>query len=840
LTKKVLFILFLCAFSHEARTQCLNSFRLTLSGRQTEFGFDIVQIAGGDMIIAGQTTSFGAGGADIFLTRMTSAGVIVWSKTYGGPGDEQLRKIRLSLDGNILLTGSTKSYGNTQGAALAMEIDPNGNILWSAQFQESTGYSLGLDILATTDNGFLVSGSDYAPDASSDWLVAKLDASGNLVWTTRLNYATNEDAFSMIQKGDTVIVSGDENDNAFGDYSGVIVKLNLANGSLYSSQAYIIDGRGPFYSRIQSSGNQYRIMVHIIDEYSYAQMQEGFIITDQIFDPVSSFKINASPYDNNYYTGFYQTADGGFLATGSPTGSTQGYLFKFDPSGNLTFTTQLSSSNSFSVYSATQASDGTYWAVGSDNNHVSVIKLNSSGQFDYCPNSNPLVPIVPASLVFSPFTWSNISTYNFLPPSIAPASSAFTFTIDSLCYAPVCHIRLTAPDTICQNNDTTTVRASRTGDCGTSILWSVPSGAYSQPIDDSTIRVHFSADGSYSILAAGTDPCSPSQDSLQLVTQYSPASINLGPDTVLCNGGDLLLNAGSGFVTYQWQDFSANPTYQATHTGQYYVSATNLCHQTFTDTISVAIRTADSFSVYPADTSFCKQGPVSFTAQGGDTYNWSPATGLNNTGISDPTALIDSSIDYQLLVTDTLCHRSHQFTVSITIDPPPILSLSKSNDLDCSVGSAQLQVTGGVSYIWSPVSSLNNDTIGNPVASPTATTTYYIQGSNAIGCSTTDSITVYFTKEGEANFYLPNAFTPNNDGHNDVFRIIVRGSVQLGRFSVFDRWGQIVFSTTNISQGWDGTYRGSVLPAGTYVWEVSASTPCTGPMFQKGVIMLIR
>jgi gliding motility-associated-like protein len=184
-------------------------------------------------------------------------------------------------------------------------------------------------------------------------------------------------------------------------------------------------------------------------------------------------------------------------------------------------------------------------------------------------------------------------------------------------------------------------------------------------------------------------------------------------------------------------------------------------------------------------------------------------TPLGRSASTSPSTGHIPSGQYFVSVT-TFCHQTFTDTIAVAIR-------SVDSDLDCSVGSTQLQVTGGVSYIWSPASSLNNDNIYDPIASPTATTTYSVQAANALGCSSIDSITVYFTKEGESNFYLPNAFTPNNDGHNDVFRIIVRGSVKLGRFSVFDRWGQIVFSTTNFSQGWDGTYRGSVLPAGTYV-----------------------
>src|SRR6185503_7006691 len=90
--------------------QCSNSFRYMLKGNNQEFAFDVLELPGGDKIIGGQTKSFGAGGWDFYLTRMTKSGAIVWNKTYGGAGDEVMRRLRLSDDGNILITGSTTSY----------------------------------------------------------------------------------------------------------------------------------------------------------------------------------------------------------------------------------------------------------------------------------------------------------------------------------------------------------------------------------------------------------------------------------------------------------------------------------------------------------------------------------------------------------------------------------------------------------------------------------------------------------------------------------------------------------------------------------------------------------
>jgi gliding motility-associated-like protein len=827
------------AISLTVHSQCANSFRLSLSGSKTEFGYDIVEIAGGDLIFAGQTTSFGNGGTDIFLTRISPSGVVLWSKAYGSTGEELLRKLRLALDGNILITGTSNSYEQGVGAAIAMEIDLNGNIVWQNQLEETTGHALGLDILSTTDNGFVVSGTDYAPDNSSDWLLAKLDAAGNLVWTKRLDYDVNEDAFSMIQKGDTLITLGNEN-GAAGNYAGILAKLAISDGTLYNSSSFAMDGRGVFSGKIQSSSNQYRFSVHIIDGFSYAQMQEGFIMTDQLFNPINYFKINASPYDNFDFSSFFQTADGGFLATGSPTSLTQGYIFKFDAAGNLTFSTEITSGTPFTIYSAIQGSDGSIWAVGSDNGHVSLIKLNASGQFQYCPNLNPSIPLAPTTLTFSPFTWNNVSSYHFQPPSGIFTAKAFSFAVDSICVEPACLITLGGRVLICGELDTVTYYASRTGDCGPNILWSVPVGSYSQQLNDTTIRVRFPGDGSYTVTAAGNDPCRVAQTSLNELVKLSPDSINLGPDTIFCGVGHLLLDAGPGFATYDWQFGNGNQTYYVTQSGVYHVTATNYCQQTFADTIRVLLRSDDSFAVSPLDTTFCTPGPISFNATGGDTYQWSPAAGLSNPAIPNPVALIDTSTNYLLLITDTVCHRSKQFDVSLTVAAPPLLSVSKSNDVDCSTGSAQLKASGAIAYNWSPAATLSSDTVSDPIASPRETTTYFVQGANALGCTTTDSIVVNFTKTGEADFYLPNAFTPNNDGHNDRFRIVARGTFKMELFSVFDRWGQLVFSTKDISQGWDGTCKGSILPAGTYVWELEANNFCAGTVFRMGTVILIR
>ena len=836
--QRFLFFALLMTSAIYSRSQCNSTFKLSLNGNGTEFAYDIVEIAGGDMIIAGQTTSFGAGGNDIFLTRMTKDGNIVWSKTYGGANDEQIRKIKLAADGNILITGQTMSYGNPSGNVLAMKIDLNGIVLWSIQLGENIGYSLGLDIISTTDNGFVIVGTDYAPVGTGDWLITKVDASGNILWTKRLTNNFSEDAFSVIQKNDTLLVSGDCLTSS--DYSNVIVKMALVDGTVYNSRSYIIDGRGAFSSKIEYSSNQYRLSVHIIDGASYAQMQEGFIMMDPMLNPLKTFKINASPYTNNYFTGFFQTSDGGFITTGSPSGSNQGYLYKFDQAGNLVFTNEFSSTGSLLVYSAIQASDLSIWVVGSENGHAIVIKLNTQGQFENCANQPVQSDILQPSLSNAVFNWAAITTFNFQSPAITPTSTGFSFIIDSLCFAPTCSIQLLGKDSVCGATDTITYTAIRNGDCGGNILWSLPQGVYSKVSTDTTIQVQFPVSGSYTVLAASSNICAPQKDSVQVFVKLSPTSVFLGNDSTLCYNASVLLNAGSGFQSYLWQDGNSSETYSATRSGVYYVTATNYCAQTLSDTVNLNFRRLSPFLVAPADTSFCIPAPVPFTATGGDIYNWSPATYLSNAQISNPTALPDSSIVYQLKITDTVCNISQDLQVKITIDPLPIVSLSKSNDIDCTIATAHLTAAGGNTYQWSPATSLNNPNIPNPIANPTETTTYTVEAFNSLGCNTIDSLTIYFTKTGVSNIYLPNAFTPNGDGHNDIFMVEALGAAKIKHFSIFNRWGQMVFSTDDIAKGWDGTFNGVAQPAGTYVWQVQTSDPCVASPFKKGQVTLIR
>jgi gliding motility-associated-like protein len=178
--------------------------------------------------------------------------------------------------------------------------------------------------------------------------------------------------------------------------------------------------------------------------------------------------------------------------------------------------------------------------------------------------------------------------------------------------------------------------------------------------------------------------------------------------------------------------------------------------------------------------------------------------------------------------------------VGVAIRAKPTITLSKSNDVNCTVGSARLTASGGNRYSWSPFTGLDRADVSDPLAAPAATTTYHVLATSAGGCTAEDSIQVLVSMVPSDNSLLmPNAFTPNGDGANDCFGVRHWGAVSELQFSIYDRWGKMVFYTEDPSQCWDGNSRGTQLPSGTYVYTITAKTAC-GDVVRKGTVMMIR
>jgi gliding motility-associated-like protein len=262
-------------------------------------------------------------------------------------------------------------------------------------------------------------------------------------------------------------------------------------------------------------------------------------------------------------------------------------------------------------------------------------------------------------------------------------------------------------------------------------------------------------------------------------------------------------------------------------------------HDFLQDTAMFSVRKSNFIS--PRDTSTCMGSPVKLMGNNGaeTNYLWSPATGLNDPTAQNPIVNIQSSTEYSLTVRENRCQFDSTFKVYVTVHSLPDVQALSSNDIDCSNFTAQLTALGATAYNWHPASGLDNPGSSHPIADIDSTTIFTVIGTDENGCSNEDTVLVKVSGGGKVNFALPNAFTPNGDGHNDCFGIRRWGNVQLYEFSIYNRWGQRIFTTTNPSQCWDGTFQGQIQDPGGYAYVIRGLSKC-GSIRRTGIVMLVR
>jgi gliding motility-associated-like protein len=245
--------------------------------------------------------------------------------------------------------------------------------------------------------------------------------------------------------------------------------------------------------------------------------------------------------------------------------------------------------------------------------------------------------------------------------------------------------------------------------------------------------------------------------------------------------------------------------------------------------------------VVSADTSICIGSNTVIRASGGSFYQWTPDTYLQSpnqaqTQVIQPT----STTRYVVEVRDTLgCPKPVYDTVIVFVRPLPNVSIGFSDTTLVRGQSIRLSASGAQTYQWSPSTGLSATNVASPVASVNTDITYIVKGTSNFGCIAYDTVSLKFY-DVYPGMYVPNAFTPNGDGLNDVARPILLGMKELKSFRIYNRYGQLVFETNQVGKGWDGTVDGKLQDMGTYVWYAEGLTFTGQERKQKGTIILIR
>lgn len=239
------------------------------------------------------------------------------------------------------------------------------------------------------------------------------------------------------------------------------------------------------------------------------------------------------------------------------------------------------------------------------------------------------------------------------------------------------------------------------------------------------------------------------------------------------------------------------------------------------------------------DTTLCFGDATQLAAFGGTQYLWMPAAGLNNNRIANPIATPKYTTKYKVAVFDPGgCPKPAYDSVLIRVIPK-ILAFAGRDTAIVINQPLQLNASGGTIYQWLPSLGLSDPNINNPIATLSSDYTYYLRVSSIEGCAALDTINIHVFQTN-TDIFVPTAFTPNNDKLNDFLVPLPVGIEQFDFFKVYNRFGQLVFSTTEVGKGWDGKIEGKEQSTATFVWYVQGTDYTGKKIFKKGTSTLIK
>ena len=405
------------------------------------------------------------------------------------------------------------------------------------------------------------------------------------------------------------------------------------------------------------------------------------------------------------------------------------------------------------------------------------------------------------------------------------------------------NVTTTETPATCLNNDGGIV-VSATGGVSP-LLYSLDNSTYG-----ATTNYGGLASGEHTVLVKDGNGC------VATARPTVPLSNNLtltpSADAAICQGKSTQLNVTANLAntTYSWTPATglssttiANPVANPTTTTTYLVKGTfGVCTQPGTVTVTVNPAPVADAGL-PVTTCYGKS--VQLKGSGSTEFKWLPLTFLDNATLADPTVVQPTATTvYHLMVTDNIgCTSLNDASVTVTVTPPP--QLFAGNDTNVVAGepvplhAVDVINSGFTQWLWTPADGLNDPTLQSPVlGAATQTVTYIVTATTDAGCKGVDTMTVKVF--AAADLYVPNAFSPNHDGHNDVLRVIAPSMRELKAFSVYDRWGAQVFTTANAAVGWDGMRNGKAMAPGVYVWMAVGVDYQGRTVERRGTVMLVR
>lgn len=389
------------------------------------------------------------------------------------------------------------------------------------------------------------------------------------------------------------------------------------------------------------------------------------------------------------------------------------------------------------------------------------------------------------------------------------------------------------------------------GDPRYNYVWT-PSTGVSTPTDFKTgMTLTPTTTTTYS-LTASRNGCKDSTKQVVITVEPFPV-VDVGPDRTICFGDTIhmlgtITPSPDVFPGYKYQWTPGGALERADTFFTYFTGyRSEVVKLTVTTPAGCVGEDAAVYLVQPRafltksnDTVICPGDKIGISVTGDNflkTVTWKPANTLDSIHKLNPTVSPYYTTNYTVVGLDSNnCVDST--SVLVTVLPRAVLYLPDT--LSIYPGdSVQLEPTGnGIYYTWFPGSGLSNTKIANPYAKPSINTTYKVTTVTDMGCKMQDSVYIMVSPDSEID--MPNAFTPGRGNENSTYKVAHLGKATLTSLTLFNRWGEKVFETTNIDNGWDGNLNGTPQPMGVYVYVLKAKTFKGQEFTKSGNFTLIR
>jgi gliding motility-associated-like protein len=394
-------------------------------------------------------------------------------------------------------------------------------------------------------------------------------------------------------------------------------------------------------------------------------------------------------------------------------------------------------------------------------------------------------------------------------------------------------------------------KSTAAGSQVTQWLWSYGDGTIST--NNTPLNYSYPFPGIYKANLTVTDANGCIDTISHAINIFQSPTVDAGIDTFACAGSSVSLDA-TGATSYTWQNNNslsctqcANPVAKPLQPEVYYVTGTsNGCSSS--DSVKIKVQTRQSLTAQPASYTICEGDFVNLNVSGTDKYSWLTDNTLSSTTIPNPVATPVANTVYTAIGKDSKNCFADTARINVTVNPTPKVTIADSA-VEVLAGTnytilASTGSDGAVTLEWSPPLGLSCFSCLQPTTTVNNTITYTLTATDAFGCRGSDSI-ILIALCDKKSIFIPNTFSPNNDGVNDNFYPRANGTVLIKSMTIFNRWGQVVFDKRNFyvngaPNGWDGKYNNVQQRPDVYVYIIKLVCANNETFTQRGNISLIR